>query len=123
MFILLVWRTMPLGTLCADPIQTPTLPQPKSGRVLLTPFPDPNVDSGVVTLNAVAVIRHPEVGCVEKSSQPGHVTEVVIIKFSPPTIIKSNALPQVHDRERLLDTCHTSGCPERKHRPSVHSLP
>jgi hypothetical protein len=38
------------------------------GWVLLAPFSDPNVDSGVIDLELIAFVDYPPVRCTEKSA-------------------------------------------------------
>jgi hypothetical protein len=64
------------------------------GRVLFTPFPDPNVDSGVITPNAVVIIQYPHVGRSKKSAQPSHVKMVVIIEMPSLRIVEGPACPR-----------------------------
>jgi hypothetical protein len=51
------------------------------GGVLLTPFPDPYIDSGVVSPNVIVLIGYPPICGSKKSTQPIHVTNVVVRKL------------------------------------------
>jgi hypothetical protein len=65
---LLVWRTIPVSILGADPIQTHRLPQPKAWLGSARTISDPNVDSGVIDLELIAFVDYPPVRCTEKSA-------------------------------------------------------